>query len=132
MERPELPSVVYVLTALWLLTAIAGYGILPGHILTPPHEQPIWNDPSEPYVRRALQGSPAVSDVKFPPYPVLPPLPPAPPGLEYPLATNRTDRPDPLNGLNVYIGGWNLTNQHYWAVSTQQSYRIASQTSNGA
>ncbi|XP_052200198.1 uncharacterized protein LOC127806750 isoform X2 [Diospyros lotus] len=29
------------------------------------------------------------------------------------LAANRTHRRDPLNGLNYYNGGWNITNQHY-------------------
>uniref|UniRef100_A0A803Q8H4 Uncharacterized protein n=1 Tax=Cannabis sativa TaxID=3483 RepID=A0A803Q8H4_CANSA len=31
------------------------------------------------------------------------------------LAEDRTRRKDPLNGLNRYNGGWNISNSHYWA-----------------
>lgn len=33
------------------------------------------------------------------------------------LAAQRTNRKDPLNGFKKYTGGWNLKDQHYWAVS---------------
>jgi hypothetical protein len=33
------------------------------------------------------------------------------------LAEARTYRKDPLDGFNHYSGGWNISNQHYWAVS---------------
>lgn len=32
------------------------------------------------------------------------------------LAAQRTYRKDPLNGFEKYTGGWNISNQHYWAV----------------
>ncbi|KAL3500915.1 hypothetical protein ACH5RR_040008 [Cinchona calisaya] len=32
-----------------------------------------------------------------------------------PLAADRTHRKDPLDGFNKYTGGWNISNQHYWA-----------------
>lgn len=31
------------------------------------------------------------------------------------LAAERTDRKDPLNGYKQYTGGWNISNNHYWA-----------------
>ncbi|KAK8602093.1 hypothetical protein V6N13_058251 [Hibiscus sabdariffa] len=31
------------------------------------------------------------------------------------LAENRTYRKDPLNDFKKYTGGWNISNQHYWA-----------------
>ncbi|KAG1327814.1 putative Transmembrane protein [Cocos nucifera] len=31
------------------------------------------------------------------------------------LAAERTDRKDPLNGYKHYTGGWNISNNHYWA-----------------
>ena len=124
MEQHEVPAIVYFLTGLWLLTAFAGFHVLPGSILLAnPTGDHIWNEPDIPYVHRILQQAPPSSGggnsggIKFPPAPVMPPFPPAPPGYTFPLAQNSTTRPDPLSGLNLYIGGWNLTNQHYWAVS---------------
>jgi hypothetical protein len=37
---------------------------------------------------------------------------------KYPLvlAEERTRRPDVLQHLKMYEGGWNVTNKHYWAV----------------
>lgn len=42
------------------------------------------------------------------------------PGVDEPqkvlvLAENRTRRPDILRDFKKYTGGWNITNQHYWA-----------------
>lgn len=34
------------------------------------------------------------------------------------LAAERTYRKDPLNGYKYYTGGWNISDQHYWAVSS--------------
>ncbi|RRT84833.1 hypothetical protein GW17_00039090 [Ensete ventricosum] len=34
------------------------------------------------------------------------------------LAADRTHRKDPLNGYKRYTGGWNISEQHYWAVSS--------------
>ncbi|THU59043.1 hypothetical protein C4D60_Mb03t20820 [Musa balbisiana] len=34
------------------------------------------------------------------------------------LAAERTYRQDPMNGYQRYTGGWNIRNQHYWAVSS--------------
>ncbi|KAL5547702.1 hypothetical protein UlMin_002933 [Ulmus minor] len=31
------------------------------------------------------------------------------------LAETRTTRKDPLNGFTRYTGGWNISNEHYWA-----------------
>ncbi|KAL3497321.1 hypothetical protein ACH5RR_040053 [Cinchona calisaya] len=31
------------------------------------------------------------------------------------LAAKRTHRKDPLDGFNKYTGGWNISNEHYWA-----------------
>ncbi|KAJ1700307.1 hypothetical protein LUZ63_000086 [Rhynchospora breviuscula] len=31
------------------------------------------------------------------------------------LAAQRTQRKDPLEGYNYYTGGWNISDQHYWA-----------------
>lgn len=33
------------------------------------------------------------------------------------LAANRTNRPDILRGFRRYRGGWDIADQHYWAVS---------------
>lgn len=33
------------------------------------------------------------------------------------LAADRTKRPDILRAFKPYHGGWNITNNHYWAVS---------------
>ena len=33
------------------------------------------------------------------------------------LAANRTNRPDILRGFQRYRGGWDIADQHYWAVS---------------
>lgn len=33
------------------------------------------------------------------------------------LAEKRTHRRDPLDGYKKYNGGWNISNNHYWAVS---------------
>lgn len=34
------------------------------------------------------------------------------------LAAKRTKRPDVLNKFRMYRGGWDITNKHYWAVSS--------------
>lgn len=34
------------------------------------------------------------------------------------LAAKRTQRKDPLNDFHEYRGGWNISNTHYWAVSS--------------
>ena len=34
------------------------------------------------------------------------------------LAAERTRRKDPLDHLNHYTGGFNISNKHYWAVSS--------------
>lgn len=34
------------------------------------------------------------------------------------LAEERTKRPDFLNKLRFYVGGWDITNKHYWSVCT--------------
>ncbi|GJM90411.1 hypothetical protein PR202_ga06688 [Eleusine coracana subsp. coracana] len=33
------------------------------------------------------------------------------------LAAAQTHRKDPLRGLSYYTGGWNISDEHYWAVS---------------
>lgn len=33
------------------------------------------------------------------------------------LAANRTKRKDPTENFNIYTGGWNISNTHYWTVS---------------
>jgi len=40
-------------------------------------------------------------------------------GAESPfaLAAARTQRKDPLAGPRYYTGGWNISDEHYWAVS---------------
>ncbi|CAI5488297.1 unnamed protein product [Closterium sp. Naga37s-1] len=38
---------------------------------------------------------------------------------QYALATNRTRRRDPLNGMRVYEGGYDPANLHYWAVRSR-------------
>ncbi|WOL10643.1 hypothetical protein Cni_G19402 [Canna indica] len=35
--------------------------------------------------------------------------------ITFVLAAHRTYRRDPLNGYQRYPGGWNISNQHYWA-----------------
>lgn len=32
------------------------------------------------------------------------------------LAAKNTNRKDPLDDFNLYTGGWNISNEHYWAV----------------
>ncbi|XP_023545423.1 uncharacterized protein LOC111804854 [Cucurbita pepo subsp. pepo] len=34
------------------------------------------------------------------------------------LAEERTQRKDPLDDFKPYMGGWNISSQHYWAVSS--------------
>lgn len=34
------------------------------------------------------------------------------------LAQERTRRKDPLNSFKKYTGGWNISEKHYWAVSS--------------
>ena len=34
------------------------------------------------------------------------------------LAPRRTHRKDPIDGFKYYNGGWNISERHYWAVST--------------
>lgn len=34
------------------------------------------------------------------------------------LAAERTRRKDPLENLNYYTGGWNISDKHYFAVSS--------------
>lgn len=36
------------------------------------------------------------------------------------LAAKRTQRKDPLNNFEKYRGGWNISEQHYWAVSSSK------------
>lgn len=33
------------------------------------------------------------------------------------LSRERTRRKDPHDGFKRYTGGWNISNEHYWAVS---------------
>ncbi|KAJ3679159.1 hypothetical protein LUZ60_017170 [Juncus effusus] len=33
----------------------------------------------------------------------------------YTLAASRTQRKDPLNSFQIYTGGWNISNENYWA-----------------
>ncbi|WVZ77596.1 hypothetical protein U9M48_025449 [Paspalum notatum var. saurae] len=33
----------------------------------------------------------------------------------FPLAAEQTYRKDPLDGLRYYTGGWNISDEHYWA-----------------
>ena len=41
------------------------------------------------------------------------------------LAAEKTHRKDPLDGLRYYAGGWNISDEHYWAVSpSSSSFRI--------
>ena len=37
------------------------------------------------------------------------------------LAAERTRRKDPLDGFKRYTGGWNISEHHYWAVSTSNN-----------
>jgi len=48
-----------------------------------------------------------------------------------PLAAERTRRKDPLNSFNKYIYGWNISDNHYWAVSTSNRYSFVLRTDNG-
>ncbi|WOK98220.1 hypothetical protein Cni_G06930 [Canna indica] len=41
--------------------------------------------------------------------------------ITFVLAAHKTYRRDPLNGYQRYPGGWNISFQHYWAVSTSSS-----------
>jgi hypothetical protein len=34
------------------------------------------------------------------------------------LASERTQRKDPLDGFKKYTKGWNISDRHYWAVSS--------------
>lgn len=36
------------------------------------------------------------------------------------LAAQRTRRKDPLDGFKRYTGGWNISERHYWAVSSSK------------
>ena len=38
------------------------------------------------------------------------------------LAAARTQRKDPLDGLRYYTGGWNISSEHYWSVSSRPEY----------
>jgi hypothetical protein len=40
------------------------------------------------------------------------------------LAAKRTRRPDPLTNLTMYTGGWNISDQHYWAVRKPHQIRV--------
>ena len=42
------------------------------------------------------------------------------------LAAEQTQRKDPLDGLRYYTGGWNISDEHYWAVSSSFSFQIPS------
>jgi hypothetical protein len=37
------------------------------------------------------------------------------------LAAEQTHRKDPLDGFRYYTGGWNISDEHYWAVSPSSS-----------
>lgn len=41
------------------------------------------------------------------------------------LAAERTRRKDPSNRFNIYTGGWNISNYHYWAVSQYLNRRFS-------
>lgn len=41
-----------------------------------------------------------------------------------PLAAERTRRKDPLDGFNKYTSGWNISDHHYWAVTSFNPYSI--------
>jgi len=41
-----------------------------------------------------------------------------------PLAAERTRRKDPLDGFNKYISGWNISDRHYWAVTSFNPYSL--------
>ncbi|KAL5074373.1 hypothetical protein RYX36_013357 [Vicia faba] len=43
-----------------------------------------------------------------------------------PLAAERTRRKDPLDGFNVYTNGWNISDHHYWAVTSFNPYSFCS------
>ena len=49
---------------------------------------------------------------------VLPPHGPLVENSSFVLAAERTSRRDPLNGYKLYTGGWNISETHYWAVSS--------------
>lgn len=42
------------------------------------------------------------------------------------LAAERTHRKDPLEGYKRYAGGWNISDQHYWAVSSSRIPKLVS------
>lgn len=60
-----------------------------------------------PWAKGLLKGMPAVAEGPAAMAPV----------AKYPLvlAEERTRRPDVLDHLRMYGGGWNVTNKHYWA-----------------
>jgi hypothetical protein len=37
--------------------------------------------------------------------------------ISFVLASERTQRKDPLDGFKKYTRGWNISDHHYWAVS---------------
>jgi hypothetical protein len=55
--------------------------------------------------RRSVAEAPTVSDVPVE-------------NSSFILAEQRTHRRDPLDGYKKYNGGWNISNNHYWAVSS--------------
>lgn len=61
-----------------------------------------------PWAKGLLKGMPAAAEGPAAMAPV----------AKYPLvlAEERTRRPDVLDHLKMYGGGWNVTNKHYWAV----------------
>jgi hypothetical protein len=40
------------------------------------------------------------------------------------LAAEQTQRKDPLDGLRYYTGGWNISDEHYWAVSSPSTSHL--------
>lgn len=42
------------------------------------------------------------------------------------LAAKRTKRKDPTDNFNLYTGGWNISNTHYWTVSLSLFYLFIS------
>ena len=46
------------------------------------------------------------------------------------LAAERTHRKDPLDGFNYYHGGWNISETHYYSVSTIKTYLYFSKITN--
>ncbi|MQL83758.1 hypothetical protein Taro_016246, partial [Colocasia esculenta] len=61
------------------------------------------------YAEQALARRSAAEDVV--PSPSVSPLP----NTSFALASERTRRRDPLDDYKHYTGGWNLSDQHYWA-----------------